>query len=73
MKILEDKVLEKCKFMMAKEAETLRTEVSEFMLEIVKEFKKVKSTNNQSSVTTEEIGYIVEEIQDLRNENEKFF
>jgi len=59
--------------MMAKEAETLRTEVSEFMLEIVKEFKKVKSTNNQSSVTPEEIGYIVEEIQDLRNENEKFF
>lgn len=73
MKILEDRLVEKSKFSIARETEKLRTEVSEFMLEIVREFKKLKSSNSQSSATSDEVGYLVEEIQDLRNENANFF
>lgn len=73
MKILEDRLGEKSKIAIARESEKLRAEVSEFMLELVKEFKKLKSQNNQGSVTSDEIGYLVEEIQELRNENANLF
>ena len=42
MKLLEDKILEKSQITVSRETEKLKTEVSEFMLEIVKEFKKFK-------------------------------